>query len=85
MKNLLQSIKSGSSVFSVETTADGWVIEPKAWQEVAFTQMIDDLTFGQNEEFVVLPVSDGRCGYTRAVICPLSEANDRRFAVSSAS
>lgn len=70
MKNLLVSIKDGSPLFDVERVGESWVIVPKAGQEAAFNQMIEDLTFGQHEEFAILPVSDGRTGYARAVVMP---------------
>jgi hypothetical protein len=71
MKNLLTSIEMGSPLFEVETVSGGWAIVPKPGQEAAFTQMIEDIVSGPTDEFAIFPMSDGKTGYSRAVILPL--------------
>ena len=74
MKNLLASIKEGSAVFDVQAMGQSWVIAPKDGRETEFSRIIDELTFGDDEQFVVLPVCDGRGGYVRAVVMPLEHS-----------
>jgi hypothetical protein len=70
MKNLLETIRVGSPIFSVEVVGDGFVIIPNRGNEAAFAKMIDELAFQPNDEFAIFPVTDGKLGYLRAAVMP---------------
>ena len=48
----------------------GYVLIANAEHHEAFTQLVRDLLDYNSDDFVVLPVTGGGTGYTRAIILP---------------
>ena len=71
MQDLLATIQTGSDLFHVEASDNGWTIFPQTGRERAFTEMIGELAFRPNDEFAIIPLSDGNLGYERAIVLPL--------------
>ena len=68
MEEIFASIENGSAIFDTQRLGDSWVLSPRAGQETAFDRLVSDLTFGHLSTVVVLPVSDERGAFVRAVI-----------------
>jgi len=71
MGRLLDRLRAGSPSYAVEPTGDGFVLVAESNHRDEFDDLVRDLMATSNDEFAVIPVSDGGVGYERAVILPL--------------
>lgn len=70
---VLDRLKAGSPVYTVETAGDGFVLVAAPSQHAEFSRLVRDLLDHDADEFVILPVTDGGHGYDRAIILPFDK------------
>lgn len=68
MGKMLERLKAGSPVYSVEETDGGYVLIASGADGAAFSSLVRDLVNAVDDEFVALPISDGHTGYERVVL-----------------
>ncbi|CAN5307297.1 hypothetical protein BH10PSE1_BH10PSE1_13660 [soil metagenome] len=70
MGKLLDTLRTASETYAVETAGDGFVLVAAEAHRDEFNALVRELLNREAVEFVVLPVTDGGTGYERAIILP---------------
>lgn len=73
MDCVLDRLKAGSPVYTVEMAGNGYVLVAAPLHYAEFSRLVRDLLDHDADEFVILPVTDGGDGYDRAIILPFDD------------